>query len=84
MKNKKTNPVQSSNSKPEFDANDFVAAASDGIERASREVIRTALSFWACNGLNPTDEIIGFLAHMTKEVVTGEIRTGLDDCDMPF
>jgi len=44
-----------------------------GIEQASKEAIRAALSYWNYRGNDPRDEMIKFLAHMTKEVITGEI-----------
>lgn len=44
-----------------------------GIEQASKEAIRAALSYWNYRGNDPRDEMIMFLAHMTKDVITGEI-----------
>ena len=59
---------------PEYDCEDISLAVKDGIEQASKEVILAALCFWARRGASPDDEIIRFLAHTTKEVITGEIQ----------
>ena len=72
------NPVSNSGTSSggayrEDESRDLDQVFENGIAAASQEAIRTALGYWFANGGYTRDEMIKFLAHMTKEVITGEI-----------
>ncbi len=66
---------------PDDEFNELSIAQAEGFEQASREIVQTTLRLWACRGNNPDDKIIRFLAQLTKEVLTGEIRVNQE---IPF